>query len=113
LNRETVALEQAANPRFLRLPAARDHANLPDLQQAFAAIGNCFDISPSRRAHGGAIGGALKLAPSASRIAAQAMAVRSSQLAAMIWTPRGNPSAPSIAGATAAGKPQWRGKPTA
>jgi hypothetical protein len=42
------------------------------LQEAFAAIGNCFDIGLARRAHGGA----LKLAPSASRIAAQAMAVR-------------------------------------
>jgi hypothetical protein len=45
MNRETAALEQAANARSLRLPAARDHANPPDLQEAFAAATNCFVVS--------------------------------------------------------------------
>jgi hypothetical protein len=41
MNRETAALEQAS----LRLPAARDHANPPDLQEAFTATTNCFVVS--------------------------------------------------------------------
>jgi|GEM_PF-3801371 len=45
LNRETVALEQAANARSLRRPAARDHTNPSDLQEACAAIPNCFAVS--------------------------------------------------------------------
>jgi len=50
------------------------------LQEAFAA----FDVSLAIALKPSA---GLKLAPSALSIAAQAMAVRSSQLAATIWTP--------------------------
>jgi len=56
LNRETVALEQAAKARSLRLPAMRDHASPPDLQEACAAIANCFTVS---------LAAALKARPSA------------------------------------------------
>jgi hypothetical protein len=55
-----------------------------------------FCHKPYRRAQGVAIGGALKLAPSASSIAAQATAARSSKLGATIWTPRGKPISPAL-----------------
>ncbi len=41
----------------MRLPATRDHANLPDLHEAFAAIANCFDLT---------LAAALKARPSAA-----------------------------------------------
>ncbi|HEY4848663.1 MAG TPA: hypothetical protein VIH87_12945 [Methylocella sp.] len=74
----------------------RNHTSPPDLHEAFAAIANYFDVSLAAALKARPfIGGNLKHAPSASSIAAQAIAVRSSKLAAMIWILRDNPSGAS------------------